>query len=123
MKTFVNLNEYYETVKDMNKFKNRSVCITGTLSLMTREEAVGEIEKAGGFFHKTLVSYTNFLVVAEKPCAVKLKKAKTYDITTLTEKQFLDTLKDKVTLDIIKPKEPKAPVEPQPDINLVSRDW
>jgi NAD-dependent DNA ligase len=123
MKTFVNLNEYYETVKNMNKFKNKSVCITGTLALMTREEAVGEIEKAGGFFHKTLASYTNFLVVAEKPGAVKLKKAKTYGITTLTEKQFLDTLKDKVTLDIIKPKEPKAPVEPQPDINLVSRDW
>jgi NAD-dependent DNA ligase len=124
MKTLVNLNEYYETVKNMNKFKSKSVCITGTLALMTREEAVGEIEKAGGTFDKALGSYTSYLVVADKPGAVKLKKAKSYGTTVLTEKQFLDILKDKPTLDIIRPKgEPIKPIEPQVDINLQSRDW
>jgi NAD-dependent DNA ligase len=102
-------------------FKYKSVCITGTLALMTREDAVGAIQAQGGFFDKSVSGSTNYLVIADKPGATKVNKAKILKIKTLTEKQFIDILRDKPSLEI-NTQEKSTLIAPS-NMTLDSRDW
>jgi DNA ligase (NAD+) len=105
----------------MSVLKNKSICITGTLQFMTREDAVKDIERAGGTFSKSVSSTTNYLVIADTPGATKVKAAKKWGTAKLTEKEFLAILKKVPKADLFEVK-----TEPEPessDMTLGSRDW
>lgn len=107
----------------MISLKYKKICITGTLSLMTREDAVSEISRVGGYFDKSVTTATDYLIVADKAGATKLNKAKSLKIPMLTERQFLDILKgEKISLD---PPKKAVKVEPPTQSNLLfsSREW
>ena len=103
-----------------NQLKYKKICITGTLLLMTREDAVKEIEKAGGFFDKSVTGSTHILVVADKPGATKVNAAKRLKTKILTERQFIDMIYDKPSLYLTE-KPVKTP--DMTNVHLESRDW
>lgn len=62
--------------------------LTGSLESLTREEAAGLIEAAGGTVSSAVSSKTDYVIVGESPGS-KLAKAKKLGIRTIKEKGFL----------------------------------
>ncbi len=62
--------------------------LTGSLESLTREEATGLIEAAGGTVSSSVGSKTDYVIVGESPGS-KLAKAKKLGIRTIEEKGFL----------------------------------
>ncbi len=73
-------------------FMEKTFCLTGTLSTMTRKEASTEIEKRGGKI-SGLTRDTDYLIVGEK-AGSKLGKAKNLGVSILTDEEFLRKLEE-----------------------------
>ena len=89
--------------------KGKTFVFTGTLECCSREKAGEIVEMLGGKFSNSVTSKTTYLVVGKDPGRTKLEKAKRYGIKTITEREFLDMVKDYVNLDKLKKEEKKAP--------------
>ena len=63
--------------------------ITGTLRIMTREQAIEKIEALGGKFQKTISKNTDFLVIGEKVGKTKISKAEKLGVKVMSEDNFL----------------------------------
>ena len=75
-----------------NALEGKTFLFTGKLSLFTREQAEGMVEKHGGKNISAVSKNLNYLVVGEK-AGSKLKKAQDIGtITILDEQQFLDLI-------------------------------
>lgn len=72
-------------------FSEKIVVITGTLERYTRQEAKSKLEKLGAKITNSISSNTNFLILGKNPGS-KLEKAKTLNVTILTEKKLLDLI-------------------------------
>ncbi len=68
--------------------------LTGTLSSMTREQAKEKIENLGGIVTSSLSRKTIYLVAGSAPGS-KLQKAQKLGTMTLSEREFLDLIKEK----------------------------
>jgi DNA ligase (NAD+) len=68
-------------------FSGEVVCLTGTLHLMTRDEAKALIEQEGGKVVNTVTSSTTLLVAGEK-AGSKLKKAEQLGVNIIDEEVF-----------------------------------
>jgi len=68
--------------------------LTGTLSSMTREQAKEKIKNLGGIVTSSLSRKTIYLVAGSAPGS-KLQKAQKLGIMTLSERDFLDLIKEK----------------------------
>ena len=79
--------------KISRKLSTQTFVLTGTLDLMTRDDAKEKIRFLGGEIPNSISKKTNFLVAGKKPSETKIKKAKQLDIKTINEKQFLELIK------------------------------
>jgi DNA ligase (NAD+) len=66
--------------------------VTGTLSSMSRTDAKDMIEQRGGIMQASVAKDTDYLVLGDAVGAAKLKKARSYGITELSEAEFLDRM-------------------------------
>ena len=66
--------------------------LTGSLEIITREEAKEKIRLLGGEISESVSKKTDFVVAGAEPGS-KLEKAKKLDIKIIDEKEFLDVLK------------------------------
>lgn len=73
-------------------FTGKTVVLTGTLSLMGRDEAKEAIERRGGKVSGSVSKKTDFLVAGEE-AGSKLAKAKELGVKVLTEAEFQALLK------------------------------
>lgn len=80
------VNPVYE--KKLGKLTNKSFVITGTLKIMSRDEAADIIRKLGGTFQTTITKDTTYLVVGEKAGTSKLKKAQDAEVEIIDEPKF-----------------------------------
>jgi len=78
---------YHEKTKSL-KFKGLTFVLTGTLSLMSRDEAKRKIIENGGNVASSVSIKTNYLLVGDKPGS-KYDEAKKLGIKILTENEFL----------------------------------
>jgi DNA ligase (NAD+) len=65
----------------------KTFVLTGTLAMMTREDAAGAIERLGGKVSGSVSRKTSYLVVGEESGS-KLDKARELGVATLTEEEF-----------------------------------
>src|SRR6185436_129929 len=65
--------------------------LTGTLPGMTRDEAAGKIEEAGGKITGSVSKKTSYVVAGEE-AGSKLDKARALGVAILTEQDFLEML-------------------------------
>jgi len=72
-------------------FNGASIVLTGTLSSMTRADAVKQIARCGGRVGESVSKRTGFVVVGENPGS-KLAKAEKLNIPILNEEEFLKLL-------------------------------
>lgn len=72
-------------------WRGKTFVITGTLSSMTRDEARGRIQAAGGKVVGSVSSKTDYLVVGEDPGS-KLVKAQQLGVGVMDEREFLSTV-------------------------------
>ena len=77
-----------------NLLNNRIFVFTGALKLLNRTSAKLMVENAGGKTTNTVSTKTTHLVAGDK-AGSKLKKAKTLDISILSEEQFLKLINEK----------------------------
>ncbi len=84
------------TFKDQKReegfFTGKSVVFTGTLSSMTRDDAKKIVEAEGGTVKSSVTKDINFLIVGDNPGS-KLQTARSYNITIITEEEFLKKIK------------------------------
>lgn len=73
--------------------KGKRFCFTGTLQSMTRSEAEEKVEEKGGQAVSSVSSHLDYLVAGSEPGS-KLEKARSLGVTVLTEKEFLDLIKE-----------------------------
>jgi len=74
-----------------NIFSNKTFVLTGALEHFSREEAGSKIIAFGGKVVSSVSKKTNY-VVAGEAAGSKLEKAKSLNVTILTEQQFLEML-------------------------------
>jgi DNA ligase (NAD+) len=72
-------------------FAGKTFVVTGTLDVMTRDQAKKEIKMRGGKVSSTVSAKTTYLVVGEK-AGSKLTKARELGVDTLDESAFIDLL-------------------------------
>ena len=72
-------------------FAGRTFVLTGTLSLMSRDEAKEKIRALGGSVSSSVSKETNFVVAGKNPGS-KYEKAKEFGVKILSEKEFLKIL-------------------------------
>jgi len=70
--------------------------LTGTLSSMSRDEAMAKVRSLGGEVGTSVTKNTSFLVVGEDPGATKTAQAEAFGVRQLTEPEFLAMLDVKV---------------------------
>ncbi|MCR4306818.1 MAG: NAD-dependent DNA ligase LigA, partial [Candidatus Yonathbacteria bacterium] len=68
--------------------------LTGTLSSLSRDEAKEKIRAQGGKVASSVSSKTDFVVAGETPGS-KLRDAKEYGVSVLTERKFLEIITEK----------------------------
>ena len=78
-------------VSPVAAFDGKKVCVTGTLSTMSRNDAKAKLTAAGADVVGSVSSKTDILVAGEK-AGSKLAAAKTHGVTVLTEDEFLAAL-------------------------------
>ncbi|NOX16893.1 MAG: NAD-dependent DNA ligase LigA [Chlorobi bacterium] len=84
-----------EKTETSDLFKGKSFVLTGTLPTMTREEAGELILKNGGTVSSSVSKKTGFVLAGEK-AGSKLAKAEKLGVKIITEKEFLEMLKNGV---------------------------
>ncbi|MFH0820005.1 MAG: NAD-dependent DNA ligase LigA [bacterium] len=72
----------------------KSFVLTGGLAIMSRDEVKQRIRSLGGEISSSVSSRTDYVIVGETPGS-KLTKAKELKIKTLSEKEFLEMIKNK----------------------------
>jgi DNA ligase (NAD+) len=77
--------EKEETIKHI--FNNKTIVLTGKLSIFTRDQAADLIEKLGGKVSSSVSAKTDF-VVAGEDAGSKLKKAKELNVKVIDEEEF-----------------------------------
>ncbi|MGD2246113.1 MAG: NAD-dependent DNA ligase LigA, partial [Candidatus Aminicenantes bacterium] len=84
------LNFYAETrdIPEKEPLEGQTFVLTGTLSMMTREEARERIEARGGKVMSSVSSKTSYLVLGNSP-GTKLEKAREMGVIILNEDEFL----------------------------------
>ncbi|MDO8557518.1 MAG: NAD-dependent DNA ligase LigA [Candidatus Jorgensenbacteria bacterium] len=74
------------------KLKGKTFVVTGTLSVMSRDEAKQKIRSYGGDVSESVSSKTSYVVAGENPGS-KFDKAKELGVKIITEREFLELLK------------------------------
>ena len=69
----------------------KTFVLTGSLALLTRDEAKAKIRHVGGTISESVSSNTNFVVVGSEP-GEKYEKAKKLGIKTINEEEFIKML-------------------------------
>lgn len=87
----VGVAPHYE--KKSGKLLGKNFVVTGTLSSMSREEAVERIRVQGGIFQTAVAKDTDYLVAGAKTGASKLKKAEQYGTNIINEQDFSELLR------------------------------
>ena len=82
------------TTPTSNLLNDKIFVFTGTLKLLNRTSAKIMVENAGGKTTNTVSTKTTHLVAGDK-AGSKLKKAKTLDVSILSEEQFLKLINEK----------------------------
>ena len=75
-------------------FDGKTFVLTGTLNLITRNEASEKIESLGGKVTSSVTKKTNYVVVGDNPGS-KYDKAIALGIKILNEDEFMDLIKEK----------------------------
>jgi DNA ligase (NAD+) len=78
--------------------EGKTVVLTGTLPVLTREEAASLVKNAGGKVVNSVSKKTDFVVAGESPGS-KLTKAQDLGTTVLDEDGLKDLLAGKLTVD------------------------
>ncbi|MBM4170541.1 MAG: NAD-dependent DNA ligase LigA [Ignavibacteria bacterium] len=86
------LNFNTSIAKGVNKFNGKSFVLTGTLSILTRDEAKEKIIYFGGKVSSSVSKLTDYVVVGENPGS-KLDKAVKLGLKILTEEEFIEMIK------------------------------
>lgn len=73
------------------KIKDKTFVLTGTLSSMSRQQAVDAVAAGGGKVTGSVSAKTDFVIVGENPGS-KLKKAQELGIETISEDEFIRML-------------------------------
>lgn len=82
------LNMYFEKPETISHdFNNKTIVLTGKLSIFSREQATEMIEKLGGKVSSSVSAKTDFLVAGED-AGSKLKKANELGIQVIDEQTF-----------------------------------
>jgi hypothetical protein len=96
------IDDEVDEPKKENGIKNRSFCITGTLS-KERSEFEAVIKKYGGTYSTSISKNTNILVIGEKPGNEKIKNAAKFQTVIIDERKFLDLIpSDELTVETSK---------------------
>ena len=82
----------FETVGTSDSLVGKVIVVTGTFPSYTRMEVESLIQEAGAKMGTSVTRRTDFLVVAEKPGATKLKKADDLGIKKISADEFFDML-------------------------------
>ncbi len=86
--------EYNASQKNVDEdFNNKTFVLTGSLKIMSRDEASLEIENRGGKTTSSVTSKTDVVVVGEKPGS-KYDKAVKLGVTIWSEEEFVNKLKN-----------------------------
>lgn len=86
-----NVEPQYE--KKSNDLAGMSFVVTGTLEIMSRDEAADKIRTLGGTFQSSVGKDTTYLVAGGRVGASKLKKAKNYGTQIINETDLIKLLK------------------------------
>ena len=78
-------------VSPVEAFEGKKVCVTGTLSTMSRNEAKAKLTAAGANVVSSVSSKTDILIAGEK-AGSKLAKAEENDVLIMSEDEFLAAL-------------------------------
>ncbi len=93
MKTGINI-QYPEPVNEISSpIKGKRIVFTGKAEGFTREEFGELVRKFGGLPSDSVSGNTDFLVAGENPGS-KLEKARQFGVKILTDKEFLELLKE-----------------------------
>ncbi|MDR0887226.1 MAG: NAD-dependent DNA ligase LigA [Candidatus Nomurabacteria bacterium] len=71
----------------------QSFVITGSLAVMSRDDAARKITSLGGEFQTAITSATKFLVVGDDKPSSKRKKAEKLGVKIINEREFLEKIK------------------------------
>ncbi|MBE0700945.1 MAG: NAD-dependent DNA ligase LigA [Acholeplasmataceae bacterium] len=88
----LNMQYHKEEVRE-HEFNNKTIVLTGKLTLFTRDQATEMIEKLGGKVSSS-VSVKTDIVVAGEDAGSKLKKAKDLGVKVIDEATFKDMIDD-----------------------------
>jgi DNA ligase (NAD+) len=91
LKKLLTIEDYIEPISN-NFFSKKNLVFTGSLKLLSRDEAKHLSQQKGAKILSTISSRTDFLIIGEKPGS-KLKKARDLNINILTEKEWLKKIK------------------------------
>ena len=84
--------EYIDTASNrITPFMDKTVVLTGALTIYTRDEATAILENLGAHVSTSVSKKTDYVIYGEK-AGSKLKKANELGIATLTEEEFRNML-------------------------------
>ena len=84
--------EYIDTASNrITPFMDKTVVLTGALTIYTRDEATAILENLGAHVSTSVSNKTDYVIYGEK-AGSKLKKANELGIATLTEEEFRNML-------------------------------
>ena len=76
-----------------DKLAGKTFVVTGTLENFSRLQAKDKIKQAGGKASSTVSKKTDYLLAGQSPGS-KIQKAKNLGVKIITEKEFLEMIKD-----------------------------
>ncbi|HRA22890.1 MAG TPA: NAD-dependent DNA ligase LigA, partial [Usitatibacteraceae bacterium] len=85
-------SEAVRPMPDVGRLSGKSLLFTGQLVTMTRVEAEGLVNSAGGKVASSVTKNLSYLVAGASPGA-KLEKAREYGVSVITEEEFLALLR------------------------------
>ncbi|MBQ1476844.1 MAG: NAD-dependent DNA ligase LigA, partial [Erysipelotrichaceae bacterium] len=83
----VNMTYIDTSIRKETPFKDKTVVLTGTLSIYTRQEATALLEDLGAHVAGSVSKKTDYVIYGEN-AGSKLTKANELGVTTLTEEEF-----------------------------------
>ncbi|MCR4330936.1 MAG: NAD-dependent DNA ligase LigA [Patescibacteria group bacterium] len=84
----------FAKVGHAQKLTGKTFVLTGTLSSLSRDEAKEKIKALGGKVANSVSSKTDYVVLGDEPGS-KLRDAKEYGVSILTERKFLEIITEK----------------------------